>query len=126
MMRVLGEMGAKVDFVVPDRFKYGYGLTPEIVQLGIDEFNPDVIVTVDNGISSHEGVDKARENGITVIITDHHLTTKPNPAAQAVVNPNQLQCEFDSKAFGRGWGSSLSIRSFVEISTRSRPLKCPG
>lgn len=98
MMRVLGEMGAQVDFVVPDRFKYGYGLTPEIVQLGIDEYNPDVIVTVDNGISSHEGVDKALENGITVVITDHHLTTKPNPAAQAVVNPNQLQCEFDSKA----------------------------
>lgn len=98
MMRVLGEMGAQVDFVVPDRFKYGYGLTPEIVQLGIDEYNPDVIVTVDNGISSHEGVDKALENGITVVITDHHLTTKPNPAAHAVVNPNQLQCDFDSKA----------------------------
>ena len=98
MMRVLGEMGAQVDFVVPDRFKYGYGLTPEIVQLGIEEYNPDVIVTVDNGISSHEGVDKAIENGITVVITDHHLTTKPNPAAHAVVNPNQLQCEFDSKA----------------------------
>lgn len=98
MMRVLGEMGAQVDFVVPDRFKYGYGLTPEIVQLGIEEYNPDVIVTVDNGISSHEGVDKAIESGITVVITDHHLTTKPNPAAHAVVNPNQLQCEFDSKA----------------------------
>ena len=98
MMRVLGEMGAEVDFVVPDRFKYGYGLTPEIVQLGIDEYAPDIIVTVDNGISSHEGVNKARENGITVIITDHHLTTKPNPEAHAVVNPNQLQCEFDSKA----------------------------
>lgn len=98
MMRVLGKMGAQVDFVVPDRFKYGYGLTPEIVQLGIEEYNPDVIVTVDNGISSHEGVDKAIENGITVVITDHHLTTKPNPAAHAVVNPNQLQCEFDSKA----------------------------
>ncbi|SUD91245.1 single-stranded-DNA-specific exonuclease RecJ [Psychrobacter phenylpyruvicus] len=98
MMRVLGEMGAQVDFVVPDRFKYGYGLTPEIVQLGIDEYNPDVIVTVDNGISSHEGVDKALENGITVVITDHHLTTKPNPEAHAVVNPNQLQCDFDSKA----------------------------
>ncbi|WP_296202414.1 single-stranded-DNA-specific exonuclease RecJ [Psychrobacter sp. UBA3962] len=98
MMRVLGEMGAQVDFVVPDRFKYGYGLTPEIVQLGIEEYNPDVIVTVDNGISSHEGVDKAIENGITVVITDHHLTTKHNPAAHAVVNPNQLQCEFDSKA----------------------------
>ncbi|WP_296402295.1 single-stranded-DNA-specific exonuclease RecJ [Psychrobacter sp.] len=98
MMRVLTEMGAKVDFVVPDRFKYGYGLTPEIVQLGIDQFSPEVIVTVDNGISSHEGVAKANENNITVVITDHHLTTKPTPKAQAVVNPNQLQCEFDSKA----------------------------
>lgn len=98
MMRVLTEMGAQVDFVVPDRFKYGYGLTPEIVQLGIDTFNPEVIVTVDNGISSHEGVNKANENNITVVITDHHLTTKPNPAAAAVVNPNQLQCDFDSKA----------------------------
>lgn len=98
MMRVLGEMGAKVDFVVPDRFKYGYGLTPEIVQLGIDQYDPEVIVTVDNGISSHEGVDKAVANSITVVITDHHLTTKPTPAAHAVVNPNQLDCDFDSKA----------------------------
>lgn len=98
MMRVLGEMGATVDFVVPDRFKYGYGLTPEIVQLGIDDYQPDVIVTVDNGISSHEGVDKAIENGITVIITDHHLTTKATPKAHAVVNPNQLECAFESKA----------------------------
>lgn len=98
MMRVLTEMGAKVDFVVPDRFKYGYGLTPEIVQLGIDQYNPEVIVTVDNGISSFEGVDKANENNISVVITDHHLTTKPTPSADAVVNPNQLQCDFDSKA----------------------------
>lgn len=98
MVRVLTKMGANVDFVVPDRFKYGYGLTPEIVQLGIDEFQPDVIVTVDNGISSHDGVDKAVENGITVIITDHHLTTKPKPNANAVVNPNQLNCNFESKA----------------------------
>lgn len=98
MMRVLTEMGAKVDFVVPDRFKYGYGLTPEIVQLGIDQYSPEVIVTVDNGISSFEGVDKANENNITVVITDHHLTTKPTPSADAVVNPNQLQCDFDSKA----------------------------
>ena len=98
MMRVLTEMGAQVDFVVPDRFKYGYGLTPEIVQLGIDQYAPEVIVTVDNGISSHEGVAKANENNISVVITDHHLTTKPNPAADAVVNPNQLQCTFDSKA----------------------------
>lgn len=98
MMKVLGDMGANVQFIVPDRFKYGYGLTPEIVQLGINTYQPDVIVTVDNGISSHEGVNKAKENGITVIITDHHLTTKPTPEADAVVNPNQLTCHFDSKA----------------------------
>lgn len=98
MMRILSQMGAVVDFVVPDRFKYGYGLTPEIVQLGIEQYQPDMIITVDNGISSHEGVDKAIANGIKVIITDHHLTTKSKPNAHAVVNPNQLGCSFESKA----------------------------
>lgn len=98
MMRALTKMGAVVDFLVPDRFKYGYGLTPEIVELGIKTYQPDVIVTVDNGISSHEGVARAQADGITVIITDHHLTTKETPPAQAVVNPNQLDCGFASKA----------------------------
>ncbi len=102
MMRVLTELGkstgAVVSFIVPDRFKYGYGLTPEIVELGISEFNPNLIITVDNGISSHEGVAKAHEHGIEVIITDHHLTTKPTPPAEAVVNPNQLNCAFESKS----------------------------
>ncbi|WP_198335486.1 single-stranded-DNA-specific exonuclease RecJ [Psychrobacter celer] len=98
MMRVLTKMGAVVDFLVPDRFKYGYGLTPEIVELGIETYQPDLIVTVDNGISSHEGVARAQADGITVIITDHHLTTKATPPAEAVVNPNQLDCSFDSKA----------------------------
>ncbi|KAF0569931.1 Single-stranded-DNA-specific exonuclease RecJ [Psychrobacter nivimaris] len=98
MMRALTKMGAVVDFLVPDRFKYGYGLTPEIVELGIETFQPDMIVTVDNGISSHEGVARAQADGITVIITDHHLTTKETPPAQAVVNPNQLGCDFASKA----------------------------
>ncbi|MDN3453331.1 MULTISPECIES: single-stranded-DNA-specific exonuclease RecJ [unclassified Psychrobacter] len=98
MMRALTKMGAVVDFLVPDRFKYGYGLTPEIVELGIETFTPDVIVTVDNGISSHEGVARAQADGITVIITDHHLTTKETPPAEAVVNPNQLACDFASKA----------------------------
>ena len=98
MMRALTKMGAVVDFLVPDRFKYGYGLTPEIVELGIKTYHPDMIVTVDNGISSHEGVARAQADGITVIITDHHLTTKPTPPAQAVVNPNQLECGFASKA----------------------------
>ncbi len=98
MMRALTKMGAVVDFLVPDRFKYGYGLTPEIVELGIKTFQPDMIVTVDNGISSHEGVARAQADGITVIITDHHLTTKETPPAEAVVNPNQLACTFTSKA----------------------------
>ncbi|MEN6668922.1 single-stranded-DNA-specific exonuclease RecJ [Psychrobacter sp. B38] len=98
MMRALTKMGTEVDFLVPDRFKYGYGLTPEIVELGIETFQPDMIVTVDNGISSHEGVARAQADGITVIITDHHLTTKETPPAEAVVNPNQLDCDFTSKA----------------------------
>jgi len=98
MMRALTKMGAQVDFLVPDRFKYGYGLTPEIVELGIKTYQPDLIVTVDNGISSHEGVARAQADGITVIITDHHLTTKATPPAEAVVNPNQLDCTFASKA----------------------------
>ena len=98
MMRALTAMGAKVDFLVPDRFKYGYGLTPEIVELGIETYQPQMIVTVDNGISSHEGVARAQADGITVIITDHHLTTKETPPAEAVVNPNQIDCNFASKA----------------------------
>lgn len=98
MIRALTKMGAVVDFLVPDRFKYGYGLTPEIVELGIQTYKPDMIVTVDNGISSHEGVARAQADGITVIITDHHLTTKETPLAEAVVNPNQLDCNFSSKA----------------------------
>lgn len=98
MVRCLKEMGADVNFLVPDRFKFGYGLTPEIVSYGADEFNPEVIITVDNGISSHDGVMRANELGIQVIITDHHLTTKPSPKAAAVVNPNQQGCNFGSKS----------------------------
>jgi len=98
MIRVLREMGAVVDFIVPDRFKYGYGLTPEIVDLAVELHHPDLIVTVDNGISSAAGVARAHDAGIKVVITDHHLTTKPTPNAEAVVNPNQLGCPFKSKA----------------------------
>ncbi|HCN14546.1 MAG TPA: single-stranded-DNA-specific exonuclease RecJ [Moraxellaceae bacterium] len=98
MVRVIREMGAQVEFLVPDRFKYGYGLTPEIVALGIETYHPDVIVTVDNGISSHAGVELAKAKGLTVIITDHHLTTQATPNADAVVNPNQLGCDFASKS----------------------------
>lgn len=97
MMRVLRQMGADVQFLVPDRFKFGYGLTPQIVEYGASLYEPKLIITVDNGISSHDGVAKAAELGIQVVITDHHLTTKSSPPADAVVNPNQLGCEFGSK-----------------------------
>jgi len=98
MILVLKEMGARVEYLVPDRFKYGYGLTPAIADLAKQTYQPDLLITVDNGISSHVGVETAHALGMQVIITDHHLTTKSTPAAEAVVNPNQLGCDFPSKA----------------------------
>ena len=98
MLLALREMGAQVDYLVPDRFKYGYGLTPAIADLAFATFTPDLLITVDNGISSHTGVEQAQAHGMQVIITDHHLTTKETPPAEAVVNPNQLGCDFPSKA----------------------------
>ena len=90
MVLALRDMGANVEYLVPDRFKYGYGLTPAIADLAFVNFTPDLLITVDNGISSHDGVKQAQDHGMQVIITDHHLTTKPTPKAEAVVNPNQL------------------------------------
>lgn len=98
MILVLKEMGANVEYLVPDRFKYGYGLTPKIAELAKESYQPDLLITVDNGISSHAGVETAQALGMQVIITDHHLTTKPTPNAEAVINPNQLGCIFPSKA----------------------------
>ena len=98
MILVLREMGANIEYLVPDRFKYGYGLTAAIADLAFTSHQPDLLITVDNGISSHEGVAQAQQHGMKVIITDHHLTTKATPQAEAVVNPNQLGCTFESKA----------------------------
>ena len=98
MVLALKEMGADVHFLVPDRFKYGYGLTPAIADLAFTSYTPDLLITVDNGISSHAGVEQSQAHGMKVVITDHHLTTKETPKAEAVVNPNQLGCEFPSKA----------------------------
>ena len=98
MILALREMGANVQYLVPDRFKYGYGLTPKIADLAFESYQPDLLITVDNGISSHAGVEQAQAHGMQVVITDHHLTTKETPKAEAVVNPNQLGCEFPSKA----------------------------
>lgn len=98
MILALREMGAEVEYLVPDRFKYGYGLTPAIADLAFVTYTPDLLITVDNGISSHAGVEQAQAHGMQVIVTDHHLTTKETPKAEAVVNPNQLGCDFPSKA----------------------------
>jgi single-stranded-DNA-specific exonuclease len=86
-----------VDYLVPNRFKYGYGLTPEIVALAAQD-KPDLIITVDNGISSLEGVAAASALGIATLITDHHLAGRELPQAAVIVNPNQPGCEFPSKA----------------------------
>ena len=97
-LRGLRALGAKnVDFLVPDRFVYGYGLTPEIVQLARQQ-QPDLIITVDNGISSIEGVAAAKNAGIKVLVTDHHLPGTELPNADAIVNPNQPHCAFPDKA----------------------------
>lgn len=97
MMLALRAMGFEsVDFLVPNRFDYGYGLTPEIVELA-QQKTPDIIITVDNGISSVDGVACANKLGIQVIITDHHLPGKVLPDAAAIINPNQPDCEFPCK-----------------------------
>lgn len=117
MVLALREMGAQVEYLVPDRFKYGYGLTPAIADLAFVNFTPDLLITVDNGISSHEGVKQAQDHGMKVIITDHHLTTKPTPAAEAVVNPNQLGCDFPSKALA---GVGVAFYVLANLSTHRK------
>lgn len=95
-LRALRAMGAEADFLVPNRFEYGYGLTPEIVALAADR-QPDVIITVDNGIASVEGVQAANARGMAVLVTDHHLPGARLPDAACIVNPNQSGCDFPSK-----------------------------
>jgi len=93
-------MGAVVDYLVPNRFDHGYGLTPEIVDVALAHprlGRPDVLITVDNGIASIEGVARARAAGLQVVVTDHHLPGSTLPAADALVNPNQPGCTFPSK-----------------------------
>ncbi|MCC2955434.1 single-stranded-DNA-specific exonuclease RecJ [Massilia sp. IC2-477] len=96
-LRGLRMMGANVDYIVPNRFEYGYGLTPEIVELTAREKSPDIIITVDNGIASIDGVLEANRRGIEVVVTDHHLPGDALPPARVIVNPNQPECGFPSK-----------------------------
>lgn len=95
----LRSMGAEqVDYLVPNRFEFGYGLTPEIVELAAKDYAPELIITVDNGVSSVEGVAAANKLGITVIVTDHHLPGPELPEAAAMVNPNLPDNGFPAKS----------------------------
>jgi single-stranded-DNA-specific exonuclease len=115
----LRQFGAtQVDYLVPNRFEYGYGLTPEIVALAV-RGRPDLIITVDNGISSIEGVLAARERGIATLITDHHLAGRELPEADVIVNPNQPGCQFPSKSLA-GVGVIFYIMLALRAELRRR------
>ncbi len=116
-MRALQMLGATVDFLLPDRFKLGYGLSPEIVDVAARQ-SPDLIITVDNGIASLEGVARANELGIATLITDHHLpagsTPESLPAADCIVNPNQPGCDVPSKCI-----AGVGVMFYVMLALRA-------
>jgi len=119
MVLALKSMGAGlVSYLVPNRFEYGYGLTPAIVELAADK-SPGLIITVDNGISSNEGVALARNLGIRVLITDHHLPGSELPAADAIVNPNQPDCDFPEKSIA-GVGVAFYVLSALRRVLREK------
>ena len=111
-LRLLG--AAHVDYLVPNRFEYGYGLTPEIVEVALTR-TPQLLITVDNGISSVEGVAAAKKAGLQVLVTDHHLPGQELPAADAIVNPNQPGCAFPSKAL-----AGVGVIFYVLMALRAR------
>ena len=118
-LRALRAMGFQhVDYIVPNRFEYGYGLTPEIVTLAKQK-QPDLLLTVDNGISSVEGVAAAHAQGMQVLITDHHLQGRELPKADAIVNPNQHICDFPSKSLA-GVGVVFYVLAALRSALRER------
>jgi single-stranded-DNA-specific exonuclease len=118
-VRGLRAMGADVDFIVPNRFEFGYGLTPEIVALAAQR-DPHLLVTVDNGIASVDGVAAAQTLGIDVLVTDHHLPGPVLPTPAIIVNPNQAGCAFPSKHI-----AGVGVMFYVLTATRAR-LRAAG
>ena len=120
VVRALHSFGFdNVDYLVPNRFEYGYGLTPQIVELAATR-KPDVLITVDNGISSIDGVRAAKQYNMQVVITDHHLPARQLPQADAIVNPNQPGCDFSSKAIaGVGVAFYLMLAMRAELRKRN-------
>lgn len=123
-VRGLRMLGAQVDYIVPNRFEYGYGLTPEIVALAAQR-DPDVIVTVDNGIASVDGVAAANARGIDVVVTDHHLPGDQLPDAAVIVNPNQPGCGFPSKNLA-GVGVMFYVLLALRAELRQRGVFTPA
>jgi single-stranded-DNA-specific exonuclease len=117
-VRGLSAMGAIVDFIVPNRFEFGYGLTPEIVRLAANS-QPDILLTVDNGIASVDGVAEAHRLGMQVLVTDHHLPGDTLPDAECIVNPNQPGCGFPSKNLA-GVGVMFYVLMALRAELRSR------
>ena len=118
-MLALKMMGAQnIDYLIPNRFDYGYGLSPEIVAVASSK-NADVLITVDNGISSIEGVAAAKLLGMTVVVTDHHLPGNTLPNADVIVNPNQPGCQFASKSIA-GVGVAFYLMSALRAELRQR------
>ncbi len=115
----LRSFGAEVDYLVPNRFEYGYGLTPEIVRLAHDVKTPDILITVDNGIASVEGVAEANRLGLKVLITDHHLPGSQLPDAWCIINPNQPGCPFPSKSLA-GVGVMFYLMLALRAELRQR------
>lgn len=119
MVRQLRRLGFRdPQFLVPDRFRFGYGLTPEIVRVAAT-MQPELIVTVDNGVSSVEGVAEARRHGIDVLVTDHHLPGPSLPEAAAIVNPNLAGEAFASKALA-GVGVAFYLMAALTRALRER------
>ena len=112
-VRALSAFGAEVSYLVPNRFDYGYGLTPEVVRLAAER-KPDVIITVDNGIASVDGVAEAKRLGIATLVTDHHLPGDELPAAECIVNPNQPGCGFPSKSI-----AGVGVMFYVVLALRA-------
>ncbi|HSD36917.1 MAG TPA: single-stranded-DNA-specific exonuclease RecJ [Rhodocyclaceae bacterium] len=117
-IRALRSMGANVSYLVPNRFEYGYGLTPPIVKLAAS-MEPDLLITVDNGIASIDGVAKARELGMATLITDHHLPGDSLPEADVIINPNQPGCDFPSKCIA-GVGVMFYVAMALRVELRER------
>ncbi|QWE16011.1 single-stranded-DNA-specific exonuclease RecJ [Polynucleobacter sp. AP-Nino-20-G2] len=118
-LKMLGGADTAIQFLVPNRFTMGYGLTPEVVELAAQQQpKPKYLITVDNGIASEAGVDRAHELGMEVIVTDHHLPGDKLPKATAIVNPNQPGCSFPSKAL-----AGVGVMFYVLVALRAELRK---